>query len=44
MESIMKVVFPFLVLMIVGTGFMYEHPMAGLSSFRNFCICSLSLF
>jgi len=44
MEGIIKVAFLFLVLMIVGTGFMYVHPMACLFSFRNFCIRSLFLF
>ena len=38
MEGIMKVAPYFLVLMIVGTGFMYMHPMAGSPSFYNFCI------
>jgi hypothetical protein len=41
MEGIMEVAFLFLVLMIVGTGFMFAHRMTGLSSFRNFCIRSL---
>jgi hypothetical protein len=44
MEGIMKVAFLFLVLIIIGTGFMYVYPVAGLSSFRNFCIRSLFLF
>jgi hypothetical protein len=38
MEGVMKTAFLFLVLMLVGTGFMYASPMADLSSFRNFCI------
>lgn len=44
MESIMKVASLFLVLMIIGTGFMYVHPETSLSSFRNFCIRSLFLY
>jgi hypothetical protein len=44
MERVMKVAFLFLVLMIIGTGFMYVHPVAGLSSFRNFCIRYLFLY
>lgn len=44
MEGVMKIAFLFLVLIIVGTGFMYVHPTAGLSSFRNFCIRSLFLY
>lgn len=41
MEDIMKAAFPFLVLMIVGTGFVSVHPMTGLTSFRNIYIRSL---
>ncbi len=44
MEGIMKVAFLFLVLMIIGTGFMYAYPVAGLSLFRNFWFRSLFLY
>ena len=43
MEGVMKAAFLFLVLMIVGTGFVYAYPMADLSSIRNFCIRFLFL-
>jgi len=42
MESVlMKFIFLSLVLMVIGTGFVYMHLMAGRVSFRNFCVCPL---
>ena len=44
MVSLVKSASPLLVLMIVGTGFMYAHPTTtGLSVYRNFCIRFLFL-
>ena len=44
MEGIMKIVFPFLVLMIIGTGFMYVHPMTGIVFISQLLSCSLFLY
>ena len=44
MEGIMKAAFLFLVLMIVGTGFMYMLSTAGLSAFHNICNRSFFLY
>jgi len=41
MSDLTKILRPFLVLMNIGTGFMYMHLMGRRVSARNFCICPM---